>query len=122
MVDAWVEGSPEEAAARAATSAGAAAGAASSLTCAAEGGDAPPPPTFPRLHMTVRDTGIGIAQEAMANLFQCFRQVGATAARGTCAHACKAAAMPWKGAAGQAAAHCVQPLSAPCRSSPPFPS
>lgn len=86
VVDAWVEGSPEEGAAQAfahaAPSDGAERGAVcTSLACPPEAGDtAPPPPAFPRLHLTVRDTGIGIAPSAMEHLFQCFRQVGALGA------------------------------------------
>lgn len=83
VVDAWVEGSPDEAAAQAPLHAGPSEAAArsphatcTSLDCPPERGDeAPPPPAFPRLHLTVRDTGIGIAPSAMSHLFQCFRQV-----------------------------------------------
>jgi CheY-like chemotaxis protein len=87
VVDAWVEGSPEEAASQADVHAAPAEAASSGATCTSLdcppecGDESPPPPAFPRLHLTVRDTGIGIAPSAMSHLFQCFRQGHASMTR-----------------------------------------
>lgn len=81
VVDAWVEEEPPSppapgpagpATSGAASQQPAAPG--SPPAAAAAAGQAPPP-TFPRLHVAVRDTGIGIAPDALPTLFQSFRQV-----------------------------------------------
>lgn len=61
VVDAWLEEPSGE-------------GAPAAPGAAADGSSPTASPPSRLLHMTVRDSGIGISPEAAANLFQCFRQ------------------------------------------------